>query len=210
MIGAREEAETLIPAIEALVKEFPGIVISADTFYGEVARKAAGAGAAMINDVSAWEIDSDMLEAVISLGLPYILMHMKGTPSTMQEDPRYTDVMGEITHFFSEKINTLRLAGVCDIILDPGFGFGKNPDQNIELFRKSNSLSMFGLPLLAGISRKKTIQHIAGTDAAHALNATTAAHVLALQKGFRILRVHDVKEAREAIKVWSVLSDDRA
>lgn len=205
-LDAETEAERVVPVIEALARRFPETCISVDTFYGKVARKAADVGAGMINDVSAFRFDTDLFNAVVELKLPYVLMHMQGEPSNMQHKPHYRDVVGDIFTFFSAHINTLRQAGVSDILLDPGFGFGKSTEHNFELLRRLGEFKAFGLPILSGISRKGMIWKTLNISPEEALNGSTVAHVLALQNGARILRVHDVKPAIEAIAILHQVS----
>jgi dihydropteroate synthase len=204
-ISAQEEIERVVPAIKNVLHRFPEAVISIDTFYSEVANQAIENGAAIVNDISAGALDDEMFETVAQLQVPYILMHMQGEPQTMQHNPHYNNVVSDVVKFFSEKIKALRLLGVNDIILDPGFGFGKNQEHNIELMQHLDALSIFELPLLVGISRKKMVQRMIDTDAAGALNGTTALNTIALMKGAQMLRVHDVKEAVEAVKVFRAL-----
>ncbi len=202
-ISAIEEWERVKPALELIAEHFPHIPVSIDTFYSEVASKAINAGAAMVNDVSAGQIDAAMFSTVASLHVPYVLMHMKGDPQTMQKQAGYEDVAAEVVSFFSEKINELTSLGVADIVLDPGFGFAKTQAHNYTLLKHLDELSIFNLPLLVGVSRKKMIQNLVGSDAAGALNGTTVVNTLALQSGAHILRVHDVKEARETIAIFN-------
>lgn len=202
-INASEELSRVIPVIRDIIREFPQSILSIDTFYSDVARAAVEHGAALINDISAGSIDPKMFETVAALHVPYILMHMQGTPETMQLNPRYEDVVGEVTYFFSEKIQELHALGVSDIVLDPGFGFGKTLEQNYALLRHFAEFRIFNRPLLAGVSRKGMIQKVIGANAENALNGTTAANMIALMHGAKILRVHDVKEAAEAIAVYA-------
>jgi dihydropteroate synthase len=202
-ISALEEWDRLKPAFELIAAHFSHIPVSIDTFYSEVASKAVQAGAAMINDVSAGQIDGAMFSTVAELHVPYVLMHMKGDPQTMQKQADYSDVVGEVVSFFSEKINDLISLGIADIMLDPGFGFGKTQAHNYTLLKHLEELSIFNLPILVGVSRKKMIQNLVESDAAGALNGTTVVNTLALQSGAHILRVHDVKEAREAITIFN-------
>lgn len=204
-LTADEELQRVLPAIDAILNKFPDAVISIDTFYSEVAKRAVAHGAAIVNDISAGLLDDKMFETVAQLQVPYILMHMQGEPQTMQHNPDYENVVSDVVKFFSEKIKALRLLGVNDILLDPGFGFGKNQDHNVELMQHLDALTIFGLPLLVGISRKKMVQRMIDTDAAGALNGTTALNTIALIKGAQLLRVHDVKEAVEAVKVYKAL-----
>jgi len=191
-ISAEEEISRVIPAIKNVLKQFPEAIISVDTFYSEVAKQAVDNGAAIINDISAGSLDDKMFATVAKLNVPYILMHMQGEPQTMHLNPRYDNVVSEVVKFFSQKINELRLMGVNDLILDPGFGFGKTQEHNIQLMQHLDALTIFEIPLLVGISRKKMIQRMVETDAAGALNGTTALNTVALMKGAQLLRVHDV------------------
>lgn len=204
-ISVQEELERVLPAIDAILRQFPEAVISIDTFYSEVAKQAIEHGAAIVNDISAGALDDKMFETVAQLQVPYILMHMQGEPQTMHLNPQYENVVSDVVKFFSEKIKALRLLGVNDILLDPGFGFGKNQDHNIELMQHLDALTIFELPILVGISRKKMVQRMIDSDAAGALNGTTALNTIALMKGAQIIRVHDVKEAVEAVQVYSAL-----
>ena len=204
-ISAKDELNRVLPAIQLIAREFPDAAISIDTFYAEVARAAVEHGACMINDISAGQLDVKMFDTVASLRVPYVLMHMQGVPETMQINPQYTDVMGEVTRFFSEKILKLRSLGVIDIILDPGFGFGKSLEHNYCLLHHFHEFGIFDLPLLAGLSRKGMIQKVVGRSADDALTGTIAANTIALMKGANILRVHDVKEASEAIAIFQAM-----
>lgn len=200
-ISVDEELKRAIPVVEAVFKNFPDCIISIDTFRSKVAKNAVNAGAHIVNDISSGDDDPEMPECVASMNTPYIMMHKKGTSKTMQKDPRYDDVVLEVLNYFTQKIAAARQAGIVDIIIDPGFGFGKNIQHNYALLNGLSDLGDLGLPVLAGISRKKMIQTIVGTDAEHALNGTTAANTIALLKGANILRVHDVKEAVECINI---------
>jgi len=181
---------------------FPEIFISIDTYHAEVARKAVDAGAAIVNDISAGEMDNDMIETVASLHVPYVCMHMKGVPETMQDQSQYEDVTKEVLDFFIEKTATCKQAGIVDVIIDPGFGFGKNISQNLLLLKNLEVFKMLERPIITGLSRKSTIYKILKTDAENSLNGTTVLHTLALQNGASILRVHDVKEAKQAIDLF--------
>jgi dihydropteroate synthase len=205
LISADAELKKIVPAIELIREHFSDIPISIDTFYGSVAERAIDSGADMINDISAYSMDSRMFETISRLKVPYILMHIKGTPQTMQQEAIYSDVSSEVIHFLSKKLNELKISGMSDIILDPGFGSAKNFEHNKQLFRDLEGIKSLGQPILVGISRKKMIQHILDTNADGALNGTTAAHMLALQRGADILRVHDVKEARQTIEIFMEL-----
>lgn len=205
VISEQEEIDRTIPFIEAIVKNHPDIILSIDTFRGNVAKKAINAGASIINDVSGWELDDNMFDAIKELNVPYILMHMKGNPETMQKKTSYNDITLEVNEYFSQKIEKLKAAKVNDIILDPGFGFAKNLEQNYELFSKMEALGFNQFPLLVGISRKSMIYNLFNTTAQEALNGTSVLNMVALQKGAKILRVHDVKEAKETLKIYNAL-----
>ena len=200
-ITVKEELERVLPAIEIILKSFPGTIISVDTYQSQVAEACVNAGASMINDISAGNLDSNMIPAVAKLGVPYICMHMKGTPQTMISESQYTDVFEEVFQYFLKKVNSLKALGVLDIILDPGFGFAKTADQSFELLNKLDQFKLLELPILAGMSRKSMICKTLDTTPEFALNGTTAANTIALLKGAKILRVHDVKAAVEAIKI---------
>ena len=202
-ISADEEAHRVVPVIEAVHRHFPELVVSVDTFYSHVAREAVAAGAAIVNDISAWSIDPELFTAVAELRVPYILMHMQGTPETMQLNPTYTDVVNEVYAFFSHKLAQLRQAGVADVVLDPGFGFGKTLTHNYELLARLAEFEPLGCTVLAGVSRKGMIYKLLETTPEAALNGTTVANTIALMNGARILRVHDIKAAAEAIKLFS-------
>jgi dihydropteroate synthase len=190
-----ERVETILPLLK---REFPQTIISIDTFYSSVARRAVEAGAAIINDVSAGNIDGQMYQTVAELKVPYILMHMKGDPQTMQQHASYDDVVGDLILFFSEEIKKLRALGIADIIIDPGFGFAKLQDHNFEILRNLSELQLLHCPILVGMSRKKMIQRVTQTDVENALNGTIAANTIALLNGASMLRVHDVKAASDA------------
>lgn len=196
-----EELTRVLPIVELVLKEFPETLISIDTFQSEVAKQTVEAGAALVNDISAGNLDDRMMETVAKLQVPYIMMHMRGTPKTMQTKTDYKNLMQEILYYFSEKIKTARGLGVNDIIIDPGFGFAKGPKQNFELLRKTDLLKLLDLPVLMGASRKSTICKTLDVQPAEALNGTTVLNTLALQKGASILRVHDVREAWECVEL---------
>lgn len=198
-ISTEEELARLIPAITAIAKRFPEARLSIDTFRAKVARESIEAGAHIINDISGGSLDEDLFETVASLHVPYILMHMQGTPQNMQKDPVYQNISLDVVDYFEDKIALLKQLGVNDIILDPGFGFAKTVAHNYELLNKMNNLDIFGLPLLVGFSRKSMIYKFLGTSPEEALNGTTVLNTIALQKGASILRVHDVKAAVECI-----------
>lgn len=200
-ISSEEEIERLIPALTAIVKEYPEAIISIDTFRAAVAKAAVESGAHIINDISGGEMDEDMFRTAADLQVPYILMHMKGTPQTMVSESQYSDIFDEVYQYFVTRIHTLKQLGVIDIILDPGFGFAKTADQSFELLGKMDQFKLLELPVLAGMSRKSMISKTLNTTADLALNGTTVANTIALLKGAKILRVHDVKEAMEAITI---------
>lgn len=206
MIGQEAELKAAIHVIEKLAEKFPEIIISIDTFRAEVAKQAIAAGAAMINDVSGGQDDPHMFETVINLKVPYILMHKQGDYKTMHHNPTYQNVVTEIMNYFIPKVEYLKQNGVADLILDLGFGFGKNLEHNYELLNKMDRFKIFELPILVGVSRKKMIQNVIKADAQNALNGTTVANTIALTKGAKILRVHDVKEAVEAVKIFEMLN----
>ena len=201
-ISETKELKRLIPIIKAIVGEFPEAVLSIDTFRSAVARAAVNEGAHIVNDISAGEMDTEMFETVASLGVPYILMHMKGTPQTMSSETNYQDITTEVCKYFALKIERLQQLGVKDLIVDPGFGFAKTADQSYELLKNLDILKITSHPILAGLSRKSMIYKTLGTDAENALNGTIAANTIALMKGANILRVHDVKAAKEALLIF--------
>ena len=202
IISVQEEIDRALPIIEYLKANFPDTVISIDTFRAEVARSAVQTGANIINDISGGDLDKDMFATVAALQVPYILMHMRGTPETMQQQTDYGDIVEDIAVYFGERIAQLRSLGVKDIILDPGFGFSKTVAQNYELLHRITELQYFDLPILAGISRKSMIYKKLNITPQEALPATTALHTLLLQKGVQILRVHDVVEAKQLITLF--------
>jgi len=203
-ISEQEETDRLLPVVEAIVNRFPDAVLSIDTFRSKVAERAIKAGAHIINDISGGQMDADMFTTVAGLQVPYILMHIKGTPQTMQQKADYEDVFTEVYDYFSEKYHQLKQLGVHDVIIDPGFGFAKKPAHGYALMKRLQDFNMLQLPLLVGISRKKMIYGTLDISPDEALNATTALNTIALMKGANILRVHDVKEAVEAVKVWGM------
>jgi dihydropteroate synthase len=205
-ISEVEEAQRVLHPIAAIRKKFPDVIITVDTFRSAIARKAVDAGADMINDISGGELDHEMHNTVAQLQVPYICMHMKGTPETMNGLANYSNLEHEIITYFHQKIAALQKAGVKDIIIDPGFGFAKTIEQNFQLMNNLSMLSMLGKPLLIGISRKSMIWKTLQTSPEHALNGTTALNMVALMKGASILRVHDVKEAVETVKLFTHLT----
>jgi dihydropteroate synthase len=200
-----EELDRIIPVIENIVNKFPEILISIDTFRSKVAKMSVAAGAALINDISAGQLDENMMSTIGQIGVPYIMMHMKGTPQNMQGQTDYKDMFKEINFYFSQRIAEARSQQIKDIIIDPGFGFAKTIAQNYELLRNLDLLKLIGLPLLVGVSRKSMIYKILESDPENALNGTTSLNTVALLKGASILRVHDVKEAMECIKLTNHL-----
>jgi dihydropteroate synthase len=200
-ITETEELERLLPVLNALTNEFPKAIISIDTFRSFIAKVAIGEGAHIVNDISGGEMNADMFETMGVLKVPYILMHMKGTPQNMVSKTDYQDITLEVNQYFNSKIKRLKQFGVLDIIIDPGFGFAKTRDQSFELLKNLEALKFTGHPVLAGLSRKSMIYKTLDTDAENALNGTTAANVIALMKGANILRVHDVKAAVEAVEI---------
>lgn len=201
-VSADEECRRAIPAIEQLHKHFPEQILSIDTFYADVAKKAVQAGASMVNDVSAGTLDQAFLPTVASLQVPYVLMHMLGNPQTMQQNPIYENVTLEVFDALSFKMKELIHLGIHDIILDPGFGFGKTIAHNFQLLRELSFFGQLQKPLLVGLSRKGSVYKTLQTTPDKALNGTTVVHTMALLNGANILRVHDVKEAKEAIQLY--------
>lgn len=197
-VDAQTEWQRIEKVIGAVSKRFPEAIISVDTFYSSVAQNAVAEGAHIINDVSAGSIDDQMYTTVAALGVPYVLMHMKGDPQTMQSHAHYADVLGELILFFSQEIKKLRALGVKDILVDPGFGFAKQQEHNFEILKNLNELRLLQCPILVGMSRKKMIQRVTQTDVENALNGTIAANTIALLNGVALLRVHDVKAASDA------------
>ena len=206
LLSSKEEIERLKPVLNIINKEFPDAILSVDTFYSDVARFCVEEhGVDIINDISGGEMDKNMFDTVASLNVPYILMHMRGTPQTMSQLTDYNNLVQDIFYYFSKKIAELHLKGVNDIIIDPGFGFSKTIAQNYELMASLKGFSIFDLPLLVGISRKKMIYNLIDSTAEESLNGTSILNTFALQNGADILRVHDVKEAVEAVKITEKL-----
>jgi len=201
-VSADEEITRVIRPIEAITKRFPESYISVDTYYSIVAKEAVDAGAVIVNDISAGKLDDLMIPVVSSLQVPYVLMHMKGTPQTMQEKLHYENISREILDFFINKVQEIREAGITDIIIDPGFGFGKAIGHNFQLLKNFSLFKMLGFPLLAGLSRKSTIYKTLNISPEDSMNGTTVLNTISLLNGASILRVHDVKEAAEAIKLF--------
>ncbi len=204
-VSEQEESDRVLPVVEALVRAYPKAVLSVDTFRAEVARRAVGAGAAIVNDVSGGTLDPEMVTTVAELGVPYVLMHMRGTPDTMNTLTTYERLAVDILKDLQQKLSELRKQGVADVIIDPGFGFAKTAVQNFELLRELELFHMLDCPLLVGISRKRMIWQSLGITADAALNGTTVLNTIALWQGAAIVRVHDVKEAREAVVLVEAL-----
>jgi dihydropteroate synthase len=200
-ISIAEEEKRMLPAIELILKEFPEALLSIDSFRAGIAEKAIAAGAAIINDISAGKLDDKMLPVIAKYQVPYIMMHMKGNPQTMKDLNQYEDLTQDVLFYFSERMNAARRLGINDLIVDPGFGFAKDVSQNYELLSKLELFKNLDLPLLIGVSRKSMIWKKLGVTANEALNGTSALNTVALMKGASILRVHDVKEAMECIKL---------
>ncbi|WP_324720615.1 dihydropteroate synthase [Salinimicrobium sp. HB62] len=204
-ISEEEELHRILPVVEDLVEKFPEIILSIDTFRSEVARQCVEAGAAMINDISAGNLDEKMMKTVSQLQVPYIMMHMRGNPQNMKNLNNYGDLVQDILFYFSEKVDHAREIGINDLIIDPGFGFSKNIEQNFELLSKLELFQNLELPILSGLSRKSLIYKTFKTSPDEALNGTTVLNTIALLKGSNILRVHDVKEAVECVKLLHLL-----
>jgi dihydropteroate synthase len=205
-VSEEEEISRIIPVVNLLQKHFPEIILSIDTFRAGVAKVCIENGAAIINDISAGKLDEKMLETIAKYQVPYIMMHMKGTPQTMQTFTQYDDIFKEMLFYFSERIAAARTLGINDLIVDPGFGFAKTLEQNYTVMKKMELFQMLELPLLVGISRKSMIYKALETNAESALNGTTFLNTIALTKGAKILRVHDVKEAVECVRLFNKLS----
>jgi dihydropteroate synthase len=201
LIPLEEELSRLTGIVDVVTDKFPESFFSIDTFYSKVASICVAAGASIVNDVSAGQMDPEMIPAIAKLGVPYVCMHMRGTPQTMQELNSYDDVTKEVIDYFISKIALCKAAGINDVIIDPGFGFSKNIQQNFELLGKLNLLKMLDRPIMVGLSRKSTIYKTLGVSSQESLNGTTVLNTVALMKGAAILRVHDVKEARECVKL---------
>jgi len=208
IVSVDQELKRVMPTLKLLVKQFPEAIISIDTIHSQIARQTVEAGASIVNDISGGNIDAEMIPTIGDLGVPYILMHMKGRPVDMQDGVAYDDVVQEVLNYFVEKIGALRSVGVKDIILDPGFGFGKTQAHNYELLKNISVFKILELPLLIGLSRKSMIYKLLDSSPAEALNGTTALHMVALQQGARILRVHDVREAWEVVQLWKAVFND--
>jgi dihydropteroate synthase len=202
-ISASEEIQRVIPVIDSILTTYPQTIISIDTYHSEVALAAIKAGASIVNDISAGSLDPEMIHCVSSLKVPYICMHMKGSPEHMQKNPTYDDLIKEVLDFFIDKIEQCKKAGIKDIIIDPGFGFGKTIQQNFILLKQLSVFKMLDKPILAGLSRKSMVYKTLDVDVTAALNGSTVLHTIALQQGASILRVHDVKEAMQAVTLFT-------
>ncbi len=207
-ISAAEEVRKVIPVIAEIKKE-TGKFISIDTYHSEVAKAAADAGVDIVNDISGGTMDKKMMETVGTLSAPYICMHIKGTPETMQEQTDYDDLLKDLLDYFIERIEKCRLAGIHDVIIDPGFGFAKNIQQNFFILKHLSLFKILGKPILVGVSRKSMIYKALQVSPEGSLNGSTALHMLALQNGADILRVHDVKEAVEVVKLWQLYNNNK-
>lgn len=201
-----EEIERIVPVIELLLKHFPEALLSIDTFRSEVAKASIESGAAIINDIAAGELDNKMFDVIAKYNVPYIMMHMRGNPQTMQTLTQYGDIVKEMLFYFSEKVKKARSLGINDLILDPGFGFAKTTNQNYEVLQKMELFNLLELPVLAGVSRKSMIYKTLNNTAQEALNGTTVLNTIALTKGAKILRVHDVKEAVECVTLFEKMN----
>ena len=201
-VAKDEELRRLLPAIDIVREEWPEAIISVDTFRAEVARGAVEAGADIINDISGGELDADMFPAVAEMHVPYILMHMQGTPQNMQEAPHYDNLMCEVFRSLGERVEQLHEMGVADVIVDPGFGFGKTMAQNYEMMARLGEFRLLDCPILVGVSRKSMVYRLLDATPEESLNGTTALNTIALMNGASILRVHDVREAVEAVKIY--------
>ncbi len=209
LVTIDEEIKRLMPVLELIRKKFPELIISIDTYRSEVAKKTVLEGEAdIINDISGGEMDEKMHETVAAIKVPYILMHMQGTPSNMQNSPTYKDVVSDISLWLSKKVDKLKLLGIADIIIDPGFGFGKTIAHNYQLLSHLEEFALFELPLMVGLSRKSMIYSFLNTKVGDSLNGSTVLNTIALMKGANILRVHDVKEAVESIKLVTKLNQE--
>ncbi|SNB38074.1 dihydropteroate synthase [Flavobacterium psychrophilum] len=205
IVSIDEELKRVVSIVDLILKKFPETMISIDTFNSKVAQIAVEKGAAIINDISAGNLDDNMFETIAKLQVPYIMMHMRGTPQTMQEMTNYDDLLKDILFYFSEKVAKARSFGINDLIIDPGFGFAKTLEQNFELLNKLELFEMLELPILVGVSRKSMIYKTLETTPENALNGTSVLNTIALTKGGNILRVHDVKEAVECVKLYAML-----
>lgn len=205
-VSEEEELARIVPVVQLILKHFPDALLSIDTFRSEVAKACIENGAAIINDISAGNLDEMMFEVVAKYKVPYIMMHMRGTPQTMQTMTNYTNILKEILFYFSEKVSKARSLGINDLIIDPGFGFAKTVDQNYEIMEKLELFQLLDVPVLVGVSRKSMIYKALNISSTEALNGTTVLNTIGLSKGAAILRVHDVKEAVECVQLYSKIS----
>jgi len=208
-VTEQEETERIVPVIELILKHFPNALLSIDTFRAEVAKASIESGSAIINDISAGELDDKMFDVIAKYNVPYIMMHIRGNPQTMQSLTQYDDIVKEMLFYFSEKVQKARSMGINDLILDPGFGFAKTTDQNYEVMQKMELFNLLELPVLAGISRKSMIYKTLNSTPQEALNGTTFLNTIALTKGAKILRVHDVKEAVECVILFNKINSNK-
>jgi dihydropteroate synthase len=208
-VTEQEETERIVPVIELILKHFPNALLSIDTFRAEVAKASIESGSAIINDISAGELDDKMFDVIAKYNVPYTMMHMRGNPQTMQSLTQYDDIVKEMLFYFSEKVQKARSMGINDLILDPGFGFAKTTDQNYEVMQKMELFNLLELPVLAGISRKSMIYKTLNSTPQEALNGTTFLNTIALTKGAKILRVHDVKEAVECVTLFNKINSNK-
>ena len=205
-VSEQEEISRIVPVVDLILKHFPETILSIDTFRSEVAKASIENGAAIINDIAAGNLDNNMFEIIAKYNVPYVMMHMRGNPQTMQTLTDYDDIVKEMLFYFSEKVAKARSFGINDLMIDPGFGFAKTVGQNYEVFQKMELFNMLELPLLVGVSRKSMIYKTLGTTIENALNGTTVLNTLALTKGAKILRVHDVKEAVECVALFNKIN----
>jgi len=208
VITVEEELRRVITPIQNILQAYPNTIISIDTVHAKVAEAAVAAGASIVNDISAGKIDDAMYETVAALQVPYILMHMQGQPKDMQDRPEYEDINMEVLQFFIKEVEQLYKLGVQEVVLDPGFGFGKTIAHNYQMLAKMHVFKIMDLPILAGVSRKSMIYKLLDTSPQEALNGTSALHMVALQQGARLLRVHDVREAVEVVRLWECLEEN--
>ncbi len=205
-MSEEQELKRVLNAIETIHQKFPDTIISVDTYYASVAKNCVDAGASIVNDISAGALDNKMLETIAMLKVPYIAMHMKGTPQNMQQFAKYDDVTSEVLDFFIQKKEECRTAGIFDLIIDPGFGFAKTTQHNFEIIKKLTVFKILERPVMIGVSRKSSVYKTLGVSAEEALNGTTVLHTIALMNGAKILRTHDVKEAKETIKLFEMVN----
>lgn len=203
-VSLEEEKKRVLPVIELISKNFGDIVLSVDTFHSQIAQMSVEAGAAIINDISAGDNDSEMLSCIGRLGVPFIAMHKQGSPKTMQEHPEYGDVVVEVLDYFIKKKSEMTLAGIKDMIIDPGFGFGKTKAHNYKILKNLNAFAMLGCPVMVGVSRKRMVNEVLNIKPEDALNGTTVLHTLSLCNGAKLLRAHDVRAAVEAVKIFQM------